>query len=218
MIRIGVIDDASMFVELMEPWIASTGDIEMVATAVSVDDFLGLGLPLPEIVILDLNLENFTDPADNVARLVDAGLKVIVASVLPDLKYIISTTEAGATTYITKNNKLETLAKLIRAVHAGDDVTTREHAFWLSQDLRPNRPDLSARQREMLLAYGSGDTIEAIARRLGIAKGTAQIHLDRAKAKYAEVGRPISHRVDAADRVREDRLGRERLEPPDATD
>jgi two-component system nitrate/nitrite response regulator NarL len=94
MIGIGVIDDEQMFVELMTAWIASTGDIDLTTTAVSVDDFLAQS-PLPDIVILDLNLRNFTDPADNVARLVEAGLKVIVASIIPDANYIASTTEAA---------------------------------------------------------------------------------------------------------------------------
>lgn len=213
MIEIGVIDDDRMFLDLMPPWIAGTGDIALTTTAPSVEDFLAQA-PLPDIVLLDLNLNNYTVPADNVARLVAAGLKVIVVSIIPDADYIASTTEAGATTYVTKTNRVETLATVIRAVHRGEEATTREHAFWLYHDDRPNRPQLSPREKEVLIAYGTGTTMDAIARQLNITKSTVQTHLNRVKAKYAEAGRPILHRGHYSDRIREDRLGRERLGPP----
>jgi DNA-binding NarL/FixJ family response regulator len=215
-IKIGVIDNDQMLLQGMAAWIAGTGDIDLVVTAVDVESYLAQP-DLPQIVILDLNLENFTEPADNVALLVEAGAKVIVASVIPDASYIASTTEAGALTYITKNSDLDALAKVIRAVHRGEDPTTPQHAFWLARDRRPDRPQLTSREREVLLAVGTGDTYDAVARRLQIAPSTVKTYLDRVKCKYAEAGRPIKHHGQYSDRIREDQLGRERLGPPPPT-
>ena len=209
-IEIGVIDNDQMLLQGMAAWIAGTGDIDLTATGTSVAEYLA-GVSRPRIVILDLNLENFTDPADNVAALVAAGHTVIVASVIPDREFIASTTEAGAAAYITKNNNLDALAEAIRAVYAGRSYTTPEHAFWLSRDARPQRPRLSPREKEILQAVGAGVPHKAIARQLGISVSTVQTHLERVRYKYAQAGRPIHHPADYSDRVREDGFGRERL-------
>jgi len=210
MIEIGVIDDDRMLLQGMAAWISGTGDIRLAETAASVEEYLGTER-LPKIVILDLNLGNYTDPVRNVAQLVDAGLEVIVASVIPDRAYIAATTEAGAAAYVTKNNNLDTLAEVIRAIHDGKVPTTPEHAFWLGRDDRPRRPRLSPREREILLAVGRGTPHKAIARQLGITMSTVQTHLERVRYKYASVGRPIDHAAHYSERVREDSLGRERL-------
>jgi two-component system, NarL family, nitrate/nitrite response regulator NarL len=214
-IRIGAIDDDQMLLHGMASWIAAEiTDIELTVIAASVSEYLAQ-TPLPAIVLLDLNLDNFTDPVDNVAQLVEAGLKVIVMSVIPDPAYIASTTEAGAETYITKkNNNLNALARAVRDVHEGNDATTSEQAFWLSRDNRPHRPHLSPRELQVLIAFGEGKTQDAIARRLGIAPSTVQTHLERVRTKYLKAGRPIENRGHYSDRVREDRFGREHLGPP----
>lgn len=213
LIKIGFIDNDQMLLQGMTAFIAGTGDIELAATATSVEEYLA-DLPSAEIVVLDLNLENYTDPARNVAALVDVGRKVIVASVIPDRAYIASTTEAGASAYITKNNNLDALAEVIRAVHGGRTYTTPEHAFWLAQDNRPARPHLSPREREILLAVGQGLPHKTIARVLGISVSTVQTHLERVRHKYLQVNRPIDHPAHYGDRVREDGLGRKRLGSP----
>jgi DNA-binding NarL/FixJ family response regulator len=213
MIEIGVIDDDQMLLQGMAAWIASTGDIQLVAMATSVEEYLVVART-PKIVILDLNLGNFTDPVRNVAQLVDSGLQVIVASVIPDRSYIAATTEAGAAAYITKNNNLDTLANVIRTIHRGELPTTPEHAFWLSRDDRPRRPHLSPRERQILIAVGNGTPHKAIARQLGISMSTVQTHLERVRYKYAMVGRPIDHAGHYSERLREDNLGRDGLPEP----
>ena len=213
MIEIGVIDDDQMLLQGMAAWIGSTGDIRLAATAASVQEYLATA-HIPTIVILDLNLGNYTDPVRNVTKLVDSNMKVIVASVIPDRAYIAATTEAGAAAYVTKNNNLDTLADVIRAIHDGKTPPTPEHAFWLGRDDRPRRPKLSPREREILVAVGNGTPHKAIARQLGITMSTVQTHLERVRYKYASVGRTIDHAAHYSERVREDNLGRERLPHP----
>jgi two-component system, NarL family, nitrate/nitrite response regulator NarL len=212
-LEVGAIDNDQMLLEGMAAWIARSEDIVLTATATSVEEYLGLARR-PEIVVLDLNLENFTHPAENVRRLVDAGHAVIIVSVIPDALWIAATTEAGARAYVPKANNLSVLADVIRMVAEGKEPMTPEHAFWLGCDARPERPELSAREREVLVRYGSGMTLEAVGRMLGIAPGTVRTYLERIKEKYANVGRPIRHRVQFAERVQEDGFGRTRLGPP----
>lgn len=210
MIEVAAIDNDRMLLEGMTTWMTQVPDIRLTATATSVGDFLSQPSGAT-VVLLDLNLEDFSDPVENVARLVAAGYTVVVVTVVPDLSYILATTEAGAVAYVPKTANLTVLADVIRAVARGESPLTTEHAFWLGRDDRSDRPDLTPREREVLTAYGSGMTVDAVGRRLGISSATVRTYLERAKQKYAEAGRPIRHRGQYGERVREDGLGRERL-------
>jgi two-component system, NarL family, nitrate/nitrite response regulator NarL len=207
-IDIAVIDNDQMLVEGMTTWLSRVPDIRLVRTATTVDDFLSRP-GTARMVLLDLNLEDFSDPVQNVSALVAVGCTVIVVTVVPDPSYILTTTEAGAVAYVQKSANLTALAEVVRAVARGESPLTADHAFWLGRDDRPSRPRLTPREREVLVAYGHGMTLDAVGRLLGIAAGTVRTHLERVKRKYSTVGRPIRHRGQYGERVREDGLGRQ---------
>jgi DNA-binding CsgD family transcriptional regulator len=69
------------------------------------------------------------------------------------------------------------------------------------------RPQLAPRQREVLVAYVSGnDLLPTVARRLGMQRETFKTHLRRIRGKYQEVGRPAPTRRDLYVRAVEDGL------------
>jgi len=216
-IAVGAIDNDAMLLEGMAAWITGVDDIRLTETASSIDEFLSHARNT-KVVLLDLNLEDFSNPADNVRRLVAAGHKVIVMSVIPDKSYVIATTQAGALAYVTKDKNLTLLADVIRSVATGKPAMTTEQAFLLSQDDRPTRPKLSPQEAKILNLYATGMTLESAARRAGVKYGTARTYLQRIQNKYAEVGRPITHRIDYASRVREDQFGRENIGPNPETE
>ncbi|NYJ05826.1 response regulator transcription factor [Petropleomorpha daqingensis] len=73
------------------------------------------------------------------------------------------------------------------------------------------RPKLSARQRDVLIAYAAGNQLmPAVARSLGMDQETLKTHLRRIRVKYREVGRPAPTRRDLYVRAVEDGL----LPPP----
>lgn len=205
MIDIAGIDNDQMFLEGMATWLARVPDISLVQTATTVDEFIRRQ-GTARIVLLDLNLEDYSDPVDNVSALIGAGCTVVVVTVVPDPAYILATTAAGAVAYVQKSANLTTLAEVVRAVARGESPLTVDHAFWLGRDDRPGRPILTPREREVLVAYGRGMTLDAVGRHLGIATGTVRTHLERVKRKYSTVGRPIRHRGQYGERVREDGL------------
>nr|WP_052478423.1 response regulator transcription factor [Kibdelosporangium sp. MJ126-NF4]CEL18229.1 Transcriptional regulatory protein UhpA [Kibdelosporangium sp. MJ126-NF4] len=204
MIEIGAIDDETMLLQSIANWFGSTPDIRLTVTAASVDEYLTRS-EVPDIVLLDLDLGNFTDPAHNVAQLTAKGLRVIIISVVKDRKWVVSATEAGAVAYVSKERDLNELAEAIRVVHAGEIPTLPAHAFLLSEDDRRG-PDLSPRERQVLLGVAEGLTHDAIARRLGIEKSTVKTHLERIRQKYRDKGRPIRNPGDYPERVREDQI------------
>jgi two-component system nitrate/nitrite response regulator NarL len=203
LIEIGGIDDETMLLQSFTNWFQNTPDIRMTAVAASVDEYLALPNP-PNIVLLDLDLGNFTDPAHNVAQLTATGRQVIIISVVKDREWVASATQAGAVAYLSKARDLHELADTIRAVHRGENPTSPAHAFLLGDDQRG--PDLSPRERQVLRGVAEGKTHAAIARQLGIAESTVKTHLERVRQKYREQGRGIDNPIDYVNRVREDQI------------
>jgi two-component system, NarL family, nitrate/nitrite response regulator NarL len=206
-VRIAAIDDDRMLLGGLGAWLAPQPDVTLVGIATSVPEYLALvQVPVPDVVLLDLNLRDHSAPDENVARLLSSGSRVLVVSTIPDAAGVLATIEAGASGYLTKDQDLEELVRAVQEVAAGRSVVSPELAFVLSRDARPNRPRLSPQERLVLTSYASGATLAASARRAGVAYGTAREYLERVKRKYAEAGRPTYTKLDLADRVREDRL------------
>ncbi|SFR29141.1 DNA-binding response regulator, NarL/FixJ family, contains REC and HTH domains [Lentzea waywayandensis] len=203
MIEIGVIDDEGFYRDVMGRWL-DDGDekIELVAATATVAEYLALPRRAP-IVILDLNLADGSMFTTNIRSLIAAGHQVVVFSAWAEHSDVEAATKAGAETYLHKRTTdTATLASVVREVAAGESPMTVDHAFALSRN--KNCPELSLRQRQVLETYGSGVTLKATARRLGMSESTVKEHIRRIKAKYAEIGRPIGYRGDFGRRLAED--------------
>ncbi|MFJ8039576.1 hypothetical protein ACIRBX_03550 [Kitasatospora sp. NPDC096147] len=189
LISIGMIDDNLMVRESAPLWFAAHSEVRVALTAGSVADYLAAG-PAPGIVTLDLSLGNGTRPADNVRALVRAGHRVVIVTVVPNKEWIIETTEAGASAYLTSRaHSFGELVELVRALDRGELPTTPEHAFWLAQDDRTRRPRLTETEKVVLRLIGDGQLQEAVGRRLGgIKRSTVATHLANVRAKYREAG------------------------------
>jgi DNA-binding CsgD family transcriptional regulator len=57
-------------------------------------------------------------------------------------------------------------------------------------------PGLSAREAEVVRLFASGMKLAAVGRQLGVSTHTAKEYLDRARRKYADVGRPARTRTE----------------------
>nr|WP_232531152.1 helix-turn-helix transcriptional regulator [Microlunatus antarcticus] len=66
------------------------------------------------------------------------------------------------------------------------------------------RARLSEREREVLVLYVSGLEISQIAQQLFVTENSAREYLRRIRAKYTEVERPASTKVDLLRRAIED--------------
>ncbi|HEV3359078.1 MAG TPA: response regulator transcription factor [Pseudonocardiaceae bacterium] len=215
MITIAAVDDDRMLLTGLRAWLAPVEGVDLIATAATVPEFLALHTTV-DVVLLDLNLRDGSSPAANVRALLGRDVAVLVVSTIPDAEHVLATIEAGAAGYVTKDNDLPALVDAIRDVAAGGAAVSPELAFVLSTDRRPERPRLSAQETLVLRTYASGATLQATARRAGIAYGTAREYLERIKRKYTDTGRPTRTKLDLVDRVREDRLELHGLDnPPD---
>lgn len=97
------------------------------------------------------------------------------------------------------------LGELRRAATDRPYVTpTMAHA--LSADARPQRPQLSEREHLALLLWFQSMSKASVARRMGISEATVRQYIDRARVKYARIGRPAPSKAALLARAIEDGL------------
>jgi DNA-binding NarL/FixJ family response regulator len=168
-IQVAVIDNDRLVPAGLRALLAGIPDIDVAGSATNVAAFLsdpvGAG-----VVLLDLQLEDGTAPAANVATLCAAGARVLVISVHGERRHIRATMCAGASGYLVKDDDAGKLADAIRTVHAGGRALTTELMMLINDD----PPDLSPMELQVLYLYGTGSTLAATARRLGIAIPTVR--------------------------------------------
>ena len=189
MIRIAVIDNDKLVPAGLRALLADTTDITLVHTATTVTDYLAAQTagPATDVVLLDLQLEDGTDPAANVTALRGTGAAVLVISVHGDRRHVRATIRAGASGYLIKDDDADKLADAIRTVHTGHLALTTELMTLINDD----PPELSPQELHVLYLYGTGSTLAATARRLDIAIPTVRSYLDRIRAKWAATDEPI---------------------------
>jgi DNA-binding NarL/FixJ family response regulator len=206
MIRTAVIDNDKLVPAGLRALLADAPDIEIVDTAGSVADSAALRPGAVDVVLLDLQLNDGTPPAANVLALRATGTRVLVISVHGDRRHVRATIRAGASGYLIKDDDAAKLADAIRTVHSGQLALTTELMTIINDD----PPELSAQELQVLYLYGTGSTLAATARRLGIAIPTVRSYLDRIRTKWAATAEPVPDIRDLVDEYRD-------YPPPDRT-
>lgn len=186
MIRVAVVDNDKLVPAGLRALLAGVGDIRVVHTATTVDAFLGAAIPA-DVVLLDLRLEDGTEAAANVVRLRRHGVRVLVFSVHGERRHVRATVRAGAGGYLVKDDDFAKLADAVRSVHAGQTALTAELMSLINDD----PPELSPQEARALYLYGTGSTLAATARRMGVSIPTVRSYLTRIRAKWAAVDEPV---------------------------
>lgn len=160
--------------------------------------------PLPDLLLLDLDLG--ASPADPklAGSLQAAGCRVVVVSAMAHPQQVRAMIDAGVSGFVSKREGLEELVAAIKTVLRDGSWTSPDVAGLMLASQQ--RPQLSPAQTEVLRLYASGMTLDTVARHLNITVGTANTHLKRARAKYAEAGRPAPGRVELYREVLRDGL------------
>jgi DNA-binding NarL/FixJ family response regulator len=179
-IRVAVIDNDRLVPAGLRALLAGVPDITVVGSATGVAEHLAAAVPA-DVVLLDLLLDDGTAPADNVAALRAAGARVLMISVQGERRHVRATIRAGASGYLIKDDDRDKLTDAIRTVHSGQLALTTDLMSLINDD----PPELSPQELQVLYLYGTGSTLAATARRLGIAVPTVRTYLDRIRAKWA---------------------------------
>jgi DNA-binding NarL/FixJ family response regulator len=186
MIRVAVIDNDKLVPAGLRALLAGQDDITVVHTGGDVRAYREARVPA-DVVLLDLMLEDGSTPAANVAALRATGARVLVVSVHGERRHVQATLRAGASGYLVKDDDGGKLADAIRTVRAGGLALTTELMSLINDD----PPALSPQEYQALYLYGTGSTLMATARRMGVSVSAVRSYLERVRAKWAAVDEPV---------------------------
>lgn len=158
-----------------------------------------------DVVILDVRLEDGSEPADNVRRLAAHGWNVLLYTHEAPPRVLGRCLNAGARGVVGKHEDWPVLAEAVRTVARGEDFVNAEWARAVEAMTAADRaPHLSERELQVVKLYAAGLPAKSVARRLGIAEDTVKEFLRRVRRKYAAAGRPADTKATLTLRAIED--------------
>lgn len=189
-VRVVIIDDHDVVHAGVQAWCAEAHPpIEFVGNYLAPQEF-PTSTDDVDVVLFDPQIDGNKPSFDTLYRLCQAGHRVVVYSHVTADEIILRCLDLGAITYLVKS---EGRAHLIEAIHSASSETPYlgpRMAKALLNDNGAHRPNLSEREKEVLVAWFQTESKDLVGARLHIAPSTVRTHLQRARAKYAAIGRP----------------------------
>ena len=144
----------------------------------------------PDIVLMDINMPHMSGLAvTEQLRREMPKIKVLILSMHGNTDYVLRILQSGARGYVLKDAPPEELVRAIETVHAGDTYFSADVArLALNQFVRgntgnPQAPQLTNREREVLILVADGFSNKEIASQLGVGVRTVETHRERIMRK-----------------------------------
>jgi DNA-binding NarL/FixJ family response regulator len=185
MISVLLADDHGMVRAGIERLLAATGDITVVGLAANGEEAVARARATrPDVVVMDLSMPVLDGVA--ATRAIVAAVpttRVVVLTSFMDRTRVVDAVEAGAVGYVLKDAEPDELVRAVRSAARGemplDPRVTRALLGRESASGRPEEPELTSREQEVLGLVAQGLANKLIARRLGISEKTVKAHLTR---------------------------------------
>lgn len=159
------------------------------------------------MVVLDLQLSGLGGPVwDDLGRLTAAGRRVVDFTVRDDEQSALRCLEAGCATYLTKAEGERHLVDAVRAVAQDRSFVPPSLAGAMAADRSADRPQLTDREREVLLAWFQCESKQLVAERCGLSPKTVEGYIGRVRLRYARVGRSAPTKAGLLARALQDGL------------
>jgi DNA-binding NarL/FixJ family response regulator len=204
-LRVALIDDHEIVRVGIAELLAQQPTIEVVASTSTVAELMALDVDL-DLVVLDLRLADGSTPGDNVAAIRQRGLDTLVLTGGDDPRLVRSAARAGVLGVIRKAAPASEIVDALLRAGSGETIATTDWAAALDADSDLADAKLSAREREILALYASGEKAQSVAYQTGLSRDTVANYISRIRVKYANVGRPAHTKVDLHRRAVEDGL------------
>lgn len=187
MIRILIVDDHPAIRVGLTSMLETQSELEIIGSASGGEEALAiLQKTAVDVVLLDLRMPG-TNGIETILRMKSAAHTacVIILTSFDTDEDIYGAVRAGALGYLLKDTSLKEMVDAIRTVHAGKKYIPREIATRLAD--RMMRPDLTARELEILKMVSRGLTNRDIGHAPGISSFTVKNHVNSIIEKL-EVG------------------------------
>jgi len=205
--RIAVVDDHEIIRLGLSVAIRSEADLELAGAYESVEEYASRVIVQPDVVVLDLGLGGLRG-TEAVGYLCEQDIPVLVVSATGTRQTVLATIAAGATGYLTKQSGTGEILAAARLVAAGGCHVSPTLAAFLRNHLREVAEGdgdpadaLTAEEDDILTALARGETMAAVARRMGL--GSALGLGPRLGEVFTKTARTHGGRVPLSDRERE---------------
>lgn len=143
-----------------------------------------------DVVVLDLSLAAPHREFHELRRLTESGRQVIIYTHTEDDKTAIKCIDLGALSFVTKSEAGNHLVAAIHAAAEGRSYTPPTLSGAMASDTSSQRPALAPSEIDALRAWFQSSSKQVAAQMLRIEKSTISTYIERARIKYANVGRP----------------------------
>ena len=182
-IRVGIVEDHLIFLELLASSLNSVGDISVVATSHSVAETKKWFRPAElDVLVLDIELPDGNGVGLGIQmRQANPELAIVLLSDLDMLELILGLPDEvrSGFSYLTKGatKSIDTLAHVIRLAAQGEVVIDPTLANRSRAQIGTAVANLTSRQFEILRAVARGESNQGIADLLGITVNSVGNHL-----------------------------------------
>lgn len=201
-----------MFRHGMSALLGSVADTEVIGEATTGEEAISLAETLrPDVVLMDIKMPG-VNGLEATRRIVQAipNIGILVLTMLEEDDAVFAAMRAGARGYLVKGADQGEVLRAIRAVASGEAIFGQAiakrliHFFSGRRDAAAVKafPDLTDREREILVLIAEGRSNTQIAQRLVISEKTVRNHISNVFGKLQ-----VAHRAEAIVRAREAGLG-----------
>ena len=177
-IRVLIVDDHSIVRSGLAMIVQYAAGLEVVAEASTGTEAVALFRQYqPDVVLMDLKMPQMGG-VDAIAaiRQTYPNARIIVLTTYDGDEDIYRGLSAGARGYLLKNVTREELLDAIRRVHVGEKYIPAEVGARLAE--RMNSPQLTERERQVLILLTEGKSNQEIATALNVSEGTIKFHVN----------------------------------------
>jgi two-component system, NarL family, nitrate/nitrite response regulator NarL len=176
-IRVISADPQPLFRDALARAIQQDRELELVAEAQDVEQLASAIRRLaPDVAVVEAEM---IEPLPPTWETGSTRLLLLAAEVSPIDAY--ESIALGAAGYLSKDVESAVIRRAIAAVARGETVLDRSAQTGIAKEIRlrtrNERPELSAREQEILVLIADGQTAPQIARRLHLSTATVKTHL-----------------------------------------